>query len=284
MTLKIFYNENEAEETINFPGFEREEEYQVTDDCCTTYLKDKERLNNLLLTSKDIKNDIGEILDIIPELAICVDCTQNHPAHIYKVLDHILETVNKVESNLMLKLAALLHDIGKPYKKVVVDNTERFWGHEEVSEEIARHILNRLGYEEDLIIKLCTLIKYHDHKTVPTLKSVQDTINLVGDELIPYLFELQTADLLSHSEHYYKLLLPKLNVAKRIYNLSIDRLAKEEKRKNWQITINMNQLDGAWVPSEEFKELIEREINGEISTQEMVEILNKKYKKEYLSK
>ncbi|AKN32608.1 phosphohydrolase [Clostridium carboxidivorans P7] len=181
------------------------------------YLEDKKRLDNILLTSKDIKSNKDEILKIIPELIICVNCTQNHPAHIYKVFDHISETVNRVEFDLTLKLAALLHDIGKPYKKVLVDNTERFWGHEDTSAEIAKLVLTRLGYDQDLINKLYILIKYHDHKTFPTSESIKNTINLVGDELVPYLFKLQTADLLSHSEKYYKPLVSKLNASKKFY-------------------------------------------------------------------
>ena len=54
-------------------------------------------------------------------------------------------------------------------------------------------------------------------------------------------------------------------------------LTKGEKRKDWEFGININQLDGAWEPSKEFKELVEREIRGEITTDQMVAILVKKY-------
>jgi tRNA nucleotidyltransferase (CCA-adding enzyme) len=184
------------------------------------YSKDRERLNDILLTTTDIRSKKNELLEIIPELIICVNCAQNHPAHIYNVFDHILETVNKVNPYLILKLSALLHDIGKPYKVTIVDNVDRFWGHEEVSSKISRLVLNRLGYKQTFIEELCTLIRYHDHKTLPTIKSVQGTVNLIGNDLVPYLFQLQTADLLSHSESYYKLLLPKLDAAKKIYENS----------------------------------------------------------------
>jgi hypothetical protein len=53
--------------------------------------------------------------------------------------------------------------------------------------------------------------------------------------------------------------------------------SKEEKRKAWEWGIGMNQLDGEWIPSEELKELMEKEINGEITTEEIREILIKKY-------
>lgn len=182
-----------------------------------TYSIDRERLNYILGSNKDIKDYKDEILRIIPELIICVDCEQNMPAHIYNVFDHILETVNRVDSDLILRVTALLHDIGKPYKKIVINNVDSFKGHEEVSEIIANLILARLGYEEDFINKVCKLIKYHDYQILPTVEGVKESINLVGDELISYLFCFQKADLLAHSEQRYKPLLPKLSQAKEIY-------------------------------------------------------------------
>lgn len=61
-------------------------------------------------------------------------------------------------------------------------------------------------------------------------------------------------------------------------------LDKLRKRKNWEFALNMNQLDGEYIPSDELKELVEREINSEITTEEIVEILNKKYTEKYLKK
>lgn len=60
-------------------------------------------------------------------------------------------------------------------------------------------------------------------------------------------------------------------------------MANDEKRKNWKFAIDINQLDGEWIPNKEYMELIEKEINGEITTQQMREILNKKYSEKYLN-
>lgn len=173
------------------------------------------------MSSMDIKYYKDEIIRIIPELIICIECEQNMPSHIYNVFEHILETVNKVEFDLVLKIAALFHDIGKPYRKIVINNIDSFKGHEEASIIMANLILRRLGYEEDFINKVCRLIKYHDYKIIPTVEGVKEAIELIGDELIPYLFSLQNADLLAHSEQRYKQLLPKLNEAKVIYESRI---------------------------------------------------------------
>ena len=61
-------------------------------------------------------------------------------------------------------------------------------------------------------------------------------------------------------------------------------MSKKAKREDWEYAIGLNQLDGKWIPDEEFTKLIDKEINGEISTQEIIEILNKKYSDIYLSK
>lgn len=55
------------------------------------------------------------------------------------------------------------------------------------------------------------------------------------------------------------------------------KVSKIEKRAAWEEAINLNQIDGEWKPSDEYMKLVEKEINGEINTKQMREILNKKY-------
>lgn len=57
--------------------------------------------------------------------------------------------------------------------------------------------------------------------------------------------------------------------------------SKKEKREAWEFAIGINQLDGEWIPGAEYMDLVEKEINGEITTQEIREILNKKYTLKY---
>ncbi len=61
----------------------------------------------------------------------------------------------------------------------------------------------------------------------------------------------------------------------------INNSLKNEKRAAWDFAININQLDGEWKPDKEYMDLIEKEINGEITTQEMINILNEKYSEKY---
>jgi hypothetical protein len=55
------------------------------------------------------------------------------------------------------------------------------------------------------------------------------------------------------------------------------KLSKFEKRENWEYAINLNQIDGPFELDQEMKELIEKEIKGEMTTDEIVEFLVQKY-------
>lgn len=163
-------------------------------------LTKKEHLESILLKDKKIQLLEAQLIQILPELIVCKDCEQNLPAHRAPVLDHIFEVVNGVDNNLTLKLAALFHDIGKPYVKKTVNGVDSFHGHENVSELLAGLILQRLGFDLDISHDICLLIKYHDFELFPTQESMDNITKKVGAHLVLPLLELQWSDLLAHSE------------------------------------------------------------------------------------
>ena len=160
----------------------------------------KEHLEAILLGNKRIQLLEDELITILPELIICKNCEQNMPAHRAPVLDHIYEVVNGVRKDLILKLAALFHDIGKPYTKITNNGTDSFKGHEKISELLADIILQRLGFESNVQRDVCLLIKYHDFNLSPTKESVDDITQKIGAKLVLPLLELQKSDLLAHSK------------------------------------------------------------------------------------
>lgn len=98
---------------------------------------------------------------VIPEIKSLVNLTQNK-FHNHDVYGHTLLTVIKTEKVLVQRLAALLHDIGKP--KVVADNAEgthSFHGHEKVSAEMATEILTKLKFPKIIIEKVSKIVKMH---------------------------------------------------------------------------------------------------------------------------
>lgn len=101
-----------------------------------------------------------------------INCQQNSTYHRYGVFKHILYTVEIVgKENIqrnsfemkILKWTMLLHDIGKPYVKVIgASGNDSFAGHDDKSVEIAAGILNRFAFSEEEKNIILTLIKYHD--------------------------------------------------------------------------------------------------------------------------
>jgi len=136
----------------------------------------------------------------LPELIVCKNCEQSLPAHRLPVLAHTYEVVDGVKKDITLKLAALFHDIGKPYVKKTINGIDSFRGHEKISELLADLILQRLGFENNIIHDVCLLIKYHDLELFPTKESIEDITQKIGPNLVLSLLELQWSDLLAHSK------------------------------------------------------------------------------------
>ena len=189
------------------------------DEAIMTYEKERVQLEQLLLNNvgQDILNHAKDFLDIVPELIICAQCEHDNPAHIYNVFEHILHVVAGVEGDLKLKLAALLHDIGKPYVKTWYEGWFRYDGHPEVSVTLSKLILKRLGYSVDFIEEIAQLVKYHDEKIAPEKEGVEEILMKLGKDNFERLLALQQSDILAHEATYAKRILEKLNEVRRVY-------------------------------------------------------------------
>ncbi len=153
----------------------------------------------------------GLIKTIVPELALCNGIAQ--PLHGEKdVLSHLLDTVDAViadelpeERLLVVRLAALFHDIGKPSCMRYDDNIITFYKHEIESEKIARDRLARLKYPNAVIDAVCHLVRNHMFNYDPswTDSAVRRFIARVGVSSIPDLFELRLADTIATTGHPY---------------------------------------------------------------------------------
>ena len=102
--------------------------------------------------------DVGGLLEVIlPEVAACKGVPQSG-YHTHDVFGHTLLTVEATPPDLLLRVAALFHDVGKP-GTAKGDGT--FVGHEEVGAEIARRALARLRFAQKEIDVVVGLIRLH---------------------------------------------------------------------------------------------------------------------------
>ena len=84
------------------------------------------------------------------------------PVHRHKdVLKHTLVVVEKCELDLILRLAALLHDVGKPATKKVTDEGVQFHHHEVVGARLAETRLRALRYPNDVVADVVKLVEMH---------------------------------------------------------------------------------------------------------------------------
>ncbi|PIR87212.1 MAG: hypothetical protein COU11_01510 [Candidatus Harrisonbacteria bacterium CG10_big_fil_rev_8_21_14_0_10_49_15] len=148
---------------------------------------------------------------VIPELLEGVNCEQNKH-HIYDVFEHNLKSLEySVNQNysLVVRLASLLHDVGKPATRRWKSDPRgakqqdgkagdwTFYGHQVVGAKISKKILQRLKYSKEIIERASLLVREHmfvyDPEVV-TLAGVRRLRARVGDENLEDLIKVREAD------------------------------------------------------------------------------------------
>ena len=165
---------------------------------------------------------LGLLKYIMSELDICFSIEQRNKYHIYNVGEHIVNAVCAVKNDLVLRWAALLHDIGKPECKSVDSNgIIHFYGHHKASSRIANEILRRFKTDGRVIRDVIILIENHDVRIEPSLPEVKQMMSRTGAELFLKLIDLQEADNRAKNPKYFADKQNKLNEVRAIYRTVI---------------------------------------------------------------
>ncbi len=148
-----------------------------------------------------ILEDLYPVLfQVIPELKTAEGMNQHSPYHCYDVLQHILKTVAYAPMDTVVRLAALLHDIGKPSCFTLDEQGNgHFYGHARIGVELAHKILKRLRFDNKTVDEVCLLIKYHDTPIEETEASVSRWLNRLGVDGLKRLLQLKHADCSAHN-------------------------------------------------------------------------------------
>jgi len=123
----------------------------------------RDRLSAALLDD-DCLNALWELVDsgvaeqIVPELPALA--LEQDPIHKHKdVLAHTIAVTAKTRKDLVLRLAALFHDIAKPQTRKIDENGVTFRHHEAVGAKMAKKRLRALGYPEDVVKDVAELVR-----------------------------------------------------------------------------------------------------------------------------
>ncbi len=136
---------------------------------------------------------------ILPELEENIGVTQNKH-HIYTCYEHAIYSLNyaaKQGYSRNVRIAALLHDVGKPRVKAGEGEDATFYNHEVVGADMTRDILKRLRFPKKDIEHIVTLVRYHlFYYNVEEVgeSSVRRLVRNVGYENMADLIRVRKAD------------------------------------------------------------------------------------------
>jgi tRNA nucleotidyltransferase/poly(A) polymerase len=147
---------------------------------------------------------------IIPEYYDLVNMEQNN-YHAWDAYNHSLEVLRNSPPKLEVRLASLLHDIGKIKTKTVgPDNKIHFYKHELESGKMSNDILMRLKYTTNIIKKVNTLVTQHmrtksygQNADTVSDKALRKLMHDMGDDLED-LLDVVHADNSSHGPSGWK--------------------------------------------------------------------------------
>jgi tRNA nucleotidyltransferase (CCA-adding enzyme) len=138
---------------------------------------------------------------IIPELEQGIGVEQNQ-AHSYDVFEHNVRALQHAADknySFTVRLAALLHDVGKPKsrRRSEEKNDWTFHGHDVVGAKMTKKILENLKFPRETVEVVSNLVRWHMFFSDPdkiTLSAVRRIIVNVGKDHIEDLINLRICD------------------------------------------------------------------------------------------
>ncbi len=230
-------------------SIEEETEQAIKEEAGLLRMISKERIRDefmKIIESDNAKKGVEELSSfgllkyIAPELEEGIGVTQNKE-HIYTVWDHNLRALGHAAEkkfSFEVRMAALLHDVGKPCTKEGEGVDSTFYNHEIVSAKMAAEILSRLRFKRKTAEKIIKLVRWHlffSDTDVITLSAVRRITRNVGPENIWELMNVRFCDRVGMGrpkEEPYRL---------RKYESMVEEALRSP------LTVGMLKIDGAKV-------------------------------------
>ena len=167
----------------------------------------------------EILRTTGVLAELWPEIGEGVGVDQNE-WHAYDVYRHNLETADAAPpGDVVLRLAALLHDVGKPRTK----DGPHFYRHEHVGADMAVEMLTRWRFPNETISTVEHLVRSHMYSADPQLapKAIRRFINRIGPAHLERLFALRHADIIGSG-------LPKRSTDNELFEARVSAVLAEK--------------------------------------------------------
>ena len=142
---------------------------------------------------------IGALPFVLPQLCEGDGVMQSEIYHSHDVLDHAIHACASTPPKLELRLAALMHDIGKPY---ALRESGMMYDHEKIGVFLADKELNALRFEKKIKEVVLPLIRNHmfdlEGKAKP--KTIRKRAIKLGKERFEQLIQLRRADFIGSGQ------------------------------------------------------------------------------------
>lgn len=172
-----------------------------------------------------------------PEWDEMMECEQNSIHHCFNVGEHTISVMEHVPAEKKMRLAALLHDVGKPLSRKTDDKgRDHFSGHPLLGSQMAKEILQRLKFDNATIEYVVRLVKYHDERPAATKRNVRRLMHRVGKENIDDLLVLKRGDAAGQSEY--------MREDKFSYIDTLETLYKEVCKEQEAVTVKELKING----------------------------------------
>lgn len=167
-------------------------------------------LSQILLSDKpdrgvSLLQKMGLLKYIAKDLDEMVGFDQKTIHHQYDLFEHTMQVLGKTPKDLIVRLAALFHDIGKLSTMSIDKNGQaHFYGHDKASAKKAQIELTKLRYDKKIISQVIQLIEKHmNSANTYTDKSVKRLLRKIGKNQVERLFALQEADILATNNPHF---------------------------------------------------------------------------------
>jgi tRNA nucleotidyltransferase (CCA-adding enzyme) len=146
----------------------------------------------------ELMKDHGILAISAPEMLESVGCEQNK-WHAYDVWGHAMACLDSAPAEPVLRVAALLHDVGKPRSRAFSDKTQdyTFYEHERIGAEMVEPMLARLRFSSEEQKHIGALVRHHliCYDSSWSDAAVRRWLRRVTPELLPDLYRLNEADI-----------------------------------------------------------------------------------------
>jgi tRNA nucleotidyltransferase (CCA-adding enzyme) len=147
----------------------------------------------------EVMKDHGLLAVTAPEMLESVGCAQNR-YHAFDVWGHAMACLDAAPVAPVLRVAALLHDVGKPRSRAFSDKTSdyTFYEHERIGAEMVEPLLSRLRFSNEERSRITALVRHHliCYDESWSDAALRRWLRRVTPELLPDLYLLNEADVL----------------------------------------------------------------------------------------